>query len=90
MEDKNFKQVWFVLLRTSNWEYVAHLRQSCWVIKSDLRITPDRETQEQANRDFANLGYAIKPHSTIQYEKFKKGTYLLEIMVQCHTEILTQ
>lgn len=86
MEDNFKKRVWFVLLRTSNWEYVSHLKQCCWVVKSDLRITPERETQEQANEDFANLGYIVKPHTTIQYEKFKKGNYLLEIMVQCHTE----
>ena len=43
-------------------------------------------TKEEANEDFKNLGFEIKPNREVQYAKFKNSKHIIEIMVLCHTE----
>ena len=86
MTDNYKSRVWFVLMTISHWEWVEDLNRYCIVRKMETHLTPDRATKEEANEDFKNLGFEIKPNREVQYAKFKNSKHIIEIMVLCHTE----
>ena len=57
------KRNWFVKKEEYVWQFVPEHDMYCWVIVLNEMVTPMRETQEEADKDFAELGFAIKPNA---------------------------
>ena len=78
--------VCFVLMPIIHWDWVEDLNRYSIGRQMETHLTPDRATKEEANEDFKNLGFEIKPNREVQYAKFKNSKHIIEIMVLCHTE----
>jgi hypothetical protein len=81
------KLVWFVVKEVRKWEWVDDLNMFCWVEKSHEHITPDRDTEEEANQDFAELGFTLSPTATVQCQDcIKKSELWTRYIVQCNSK----
>lgn len=79
---------WFVVKDVCDWEWVDGLNTYCWVRKSHQQITPDRYTQEEANKDFVNLGFKLSTTSTLQcQDEIKIGETWTRYIVQCKVKV---
>lgn len=77
------KQVWFVVKVVCTWKYVEELDRMCWVEKSHERITPCRDTKEEANQDFAELGFRLSSTACVQCnDEIKIGEFWVRYIVQ--------
>lgn len=83
--------VWFVVKEVRKWELVDELNMFCWVEESHEHITPDRDTEEEANQDFAELGFALSPTATVQcHDEIKIGKSWTRHIVQCGSKQFNQ
>ena len=81
------RNVWFVVKSVRKWEWVDYLNMFCWVEESHEHITPERDTEEEANQDFAELGFALSPTATVQCQDYlKKGELWTRYIVQCKSK----
>lgn len=81
------RNVWFVVKSVHKWEWMDDLNMFCWVEESHEHITPERDTEEEANRDFAELGFALSPTATVQCQDcLKKGELWTRYIVQCKSK----
>jgi hypothetical protein len=78
------RNVWFVVKSVRKWEWVDYLNTFCWVEESHEQITPERDTEEKANQDFAEFGFALSPTATVQCQDYLKiGELWTRYIVQC-------
>lgn len=76
--------VWFVVKEVRKWEWVDELNMFCWVEESHEHITPDRDTEEEANQDFENLGFVFSDRAHVQcHDEIKIGKSWTRHIVQC-------
>lgn len=76
--------VYFVVKVVCTWKYVEELGRMCWVEKSHERITPGRDTKEEANQDFENLGFVFSDRAHVQcHDEIKIGESWTRHIVQC-------
>lgn len=81
------KQVWFVVKEVRAWKYVEELGKMSWVEESHVRITPERDTKEDANQDFAELGFKLSDRALVQcHDEIKIGKSWTRYIVQCGLE----
>jgi hypothetical protein len=59
-------QNWFVKKEEYVWQFVPELNMYCWSKILNEIVTPIRETQEEADKDFVELGFALKPNVIVQ------------------------
>lgn len=75
--------MWFVVKEVRAWEWVEHLDMYCWVSKSHERITPERNTEEEANEDFARLGFRLSSTACVQCnDEINIGEFWVRYIVQ--------
>lgn len=81
------KQEWFVVKQTYDWEWVEDLNMFCWVNKTHSQFTQSRATQEEATKDFTELGFKLNPspNVVVQCQDIKKGKSWTRYIVQCKT-----
>lgn len=60
------KKGWFVVKEVRAWEWVEDLDMFCWVEKTHERITKNRETKEEADNDFTELGFNTNTKTIVQ------------------------
>jgi hypothetical protein len=49
-------------------------------------VTPMRETQEEADKDFAELGFTLEPNVIVQcHDEIEKEKSWVRYIVQCKT-----
>ena len=77
---------WFVQKEEWIWKFVPELNMYCWVSILNEIVTPMRETQEEADIDFAELGFSIKPNAIVQCnDEIEKEKHWVRHIVQCKT-----
>lgn len=85
MKTIEYKTVWFVVKITNIWTWDENLKMFVWVEKS-RKYTAKRNTEEEANKDFENLGFSINSNALVQCKDFiiheKKW---IRYIVQCRT-----
>lgn len=81
------KREWFVVKQTYDWEWVEDLNMFCWVNKTHSQFTQSRATQEEATKDFTELGFVIKPNVIVQcHDEIEKEKSWVRYIVQCKTK----
>lgn len=76
--------VYFVVKVVRTWEFVEELARMSWVEKSHERITPCRDTKEEANKDFENLGFVFSDRAHVQcHDEINIGKSWTRHIVQC-------
>jgi hypothetical protein len=61
-----FKKGYYVLKQCHEWQYVPELGQSVWVETSAEQVTPYRATKQEAEQDYAKLGFPVRPTAFVQ------------------------
>lgn len=80
------KKKWFVQKEELIWKFVPEHNMYCWVSILNEIVTPMRETQEEADMDFAELGFAIKPNAIVQcQDEIRIGKSWVRHIVQSKT-----
>lgn len=73
--------------QTYDWEWVEDLNMFCWVNKTHSQFTQSRATQEEATKDFTELGFVIKPNVIVQcHDEIEKEKSWVRYIVQCKTK----
>ena len=62
-EEKNY---WCVIKEVREKQWIDKFQQDCWVCTSFEELTPHRDTQEEADKDFKDLGFNIDRDTNIQ------------------------
>ena len=76
---------WGIFQDVREWRYIEEFGRCLWVSVSNERITQARDTQEEANKDFENLGYIIKDGAAVQcYDNIIKGKVWERYIVQSY------
>lgn len=82
---------YFVVKVVRTWQYVEELDRMSWVEKSHERITPCRDTKEEANQDFENLGFVFSDRADIKcHDTIKIGESWTRHIVQCGVKQFNQ
>ena len=77
---------WFVKKEELIWKFVPEHNMYCWVSILNEIVTPMRETQEEADIDFAELGFAIKQNAIVQcHDEIEKEKSWVRHIVQSKT-----
>ena len=78
---------WFVKKETYVWQFVPEHKMCCWVRTLDEIITPLRDNQEDADKDFAELGFELKPNVIVNcHDEIEKEKSWTRYIVQCRTK----
>ena len=77
---------WFVKKEEYVWQFVKELNMYCWSKILNEIVTPIRETQEEADKDFAKLGFELKANVIVQcHDVIEKEKSWTRHIVQCKT-----
>ena len=57
---------WCVYKEVRKKQWIDKFKQFCWVCISFEEVTPHQDTQEEADKDFKNLGFDVNEDSYIQ------------------------
>lgn len=79
------KKEWFVIKEVRAWEHVQDLGLYCWVSVLHQQITPTRNSKDEANEDYLNLGFKPHPGGLHATEEITPGKLWVSYMVQCRT-----
>ena len=80
---------WCVFRTESRYEYDSELKMNVWREYSHEEVTPRRESQEEADKDFAELGFKLCPNAICQCnDDIKPEKYWVRHIVQ-HKTIIT-
>ena len=79
------KRIWFVKKEEREWKFVPEHNMYCWSVTLNEIVTPVRDTQEESDKDFAELGFALEPNVIVQcHDEIEKEKWVRYI-VQCKT-----
>lgn len=79
-------KLWFVVREKLVWEYCPDFNCSLWVAVSREQITPDRNDEEYANKDYSDLGFRLRNSGTVQCnDEIVPGKSWVRHIVQCRT-----
>ena len=76
---------WFVIKEVNIWEFVPEFSQYLWVNKERTQITPSRDDEDEANKDFAKLGFKAKSNVVNCHDNIRPGKTWDRHIVQCST-----
>lgn len=77
---------YYVLKQYRKWEYVPELGQSVWVETSAEQVTPYRATKQEAEQDYAKLGFPVRPTAFVQCnDHIVPSVSWTRYIVQCGT-----
>lgn len=77
---------WFVKKEIYVWQFVPEHDMYLWVRTLDEIITPLRDNQEDADKDFAELGFELKPNAIVNcHDEIEKEKSWTRHIVQCRT-----
>ena len=80
------KRNWFVKKEEYVWQFSPEHNMYCWSVVLNEMVTPMRETQEEADKDFTELGFDIKPNVIVQcHDEIVKEKSWVRYIVQCKT-----
>ena len=75
---------WFVLKIVCEWVYVDRFDMNLWVETLRERVSDYRTTREDANEDFARLGFVDNRESDVKcHDDFSKEGFWVRHIVQC-------
>lgn len=77
---------WFVKKEEYVWEFVPEHNMYCWSKIHDEIVTPIRETQEEANKDFESFGFTLEPNHIVNcHDEIEEEKSWIRYIVQCKT-----
>lgn len=77
---------WCVIRETRTLRWSAEYKMKLWVLGLREYVTPCRETMEEADEDFENLGFEYDKEATVQSDDHFDGTIWTRHIVQhCYT-----
>lgn len=75
-------RMWSVIRESREWAFVESLGRYCWVEVLREQITTDRETQQEAEQDFTDLGFERGPGVIGCYDEITEGVKWVRYIVQ--------
>lgn len=81
IEEIEVKHLWFVKMQKMVWDE----SESVWTTKKNIRVSPYRLTQQEADDDFHKLGCIdLRQHQVVKAQSIKvPNCLLLQFIVQC-------
>ena len=81
VEEIEVERLWFVKMQKMVWNE----SETVWITKEENRVSPDRLTQKETDKDFAELGCVdLRQHNVVKAQSIKVPNSLwLRFIVQC-------
>lgn len=80
------RKEWFVIQENLIWQYSSELNCCLWVTVSREQVTPSRDCQESANKDYADLGFKLQLNKVVQCnDVITPGKSWVRHIIQCRT-----